>query len=78
VIEHGDLSAFRPGIAWLKCHHIPDVLHGLRGSTSALPLRYTLAELRGVLDAPRAYWRSRRAMRSHQLGSSQSTPRGTM
>ncbi|NTW00473.1 MAG: glycosyl transferase family 2, partial [Oscillochloris sp.] len=58
---------------WLRHYLLPQVLRSLR-HTHALPLWLTLAELRGALDAPRAfratYAHDRRMRQAHKLTSS--------
>lgn len=76
VFKHGDLSALRPGIAWLRSHHVPHLWSGLRGRPQGLTLSYTLAEIQGVLAAPKAYWRSRRAERSAWICDGMASSRG--
>jgi GT2 family glycosyltransferase len=64
LLLHGDAQAIYAGWSWLREHHLRQLWRGLRHHPDALPLDLTLAELRGVLQAPRAYRACRRRERA--------------
>jgi GT2 family glycosyltransferase len=63
LLEHHDPGAVYVGAAWLRSHHLRQLWLALGRKRSGLPFHYTLDEMRGVLAAPVAYWRTRRAER---------------
>ena len=63
LLMHRDSSAIATGAAWFLKHHLRNLWAGLRGNPEVPPLRFTLAEIRGVLAAPKAYRAVRRAER---------------
>jgi GT2 family glycosyltransferase len=64
LIEHRELSAVPIGLRYLWDQHVWQLWRGLRGKPDANPLPMTFAEWRGVLEAPMAYVRTRRAERA--------------
>lgn len=67
LLLHGEFVAIHSGLGWFLDHHLRQLWRGLRGCPDAQPLGLTLAEIRGVLEAPMAYFLSRR--RERALGS---------
>jgi len=64
VVEHRDLQALRIGATWFTRHHVGEVVRALLRRPDHLPLDIAVAELRGALRGPRAYFQSRRIERT--------------
>ena len=67
LLLHGEFVALHNGLGWFLDHHLRQLWRGLRGCPDAQPLDLTLAEIRGVMEAPWVYFLSRR--RERALGS---------
>lgn len=59
LLQHGDWGAFRPGLSWFVGHHLPHLWRGVRRDPQVLPVDFTVAEIKGVFAAPRAYFRTK-------------------
>jgi hypothetical protein len=59
VLQHRDPGAVQVGLLWFLNHHLRELVRGVF-KRSVVPLRYTLAEIRGALAAPAAYRKTRR------------------
>jgi GT2 family glycosyltransferase len=64
LLLHREFVALHSGLGWFLDHHLRQLWRGLRGRPNAQPLGLTLAEIRGVLEAPMAYFLSRRRERA--------------
>jgi GT2 family glycosyltransferase len=60
LLANRELGAFRLALAWLRHGQVPELLRSLRPSSRRVPLRLLLAEWRGCLEGPAAYFSSRR------------------
>lgn len=67
VADDKDWTAGRAAVGWFVGHHLRNAIRGLLRRRGAVPLRYTAAEIRGVLAAFGAYRKARRVER--QWGS---------
>jgi hypothetical protein len=61
-------GVIRIAYLWFRHAQLRHLLRGLMRRRDAPSLRLVIAELRGCLAAPRAYWRSNRRLKT--LGSS--------
>jgi len=61
-----DPEALLVGIFWFRQHHLRELWRALRQVPNSRPLDLMLREVRGVFNAPLAYWRCRR--RERRLG----------
>jgi GT2 family glycosyltransferase len=68
VVQHGDLPALRIGLSWFGKHYLRELARTLARRPNRLPLDLVLAELRGALRAPFAYFQSRRIERRREPG----------
>lgn len=69
LLRHREVVAIREGLSWLRHHHLPDLFAPLLpGRRRKQAVHLTLAELRGVLHAPRAYLLSLRREARPQSG----------
>lgn len=64
LLLHHEFVALHSGLGWFLHHHLRQLWRGLRSSPNAQPLGLTLAEIRGVFAAPKAYFLSRRRERA--------------
>ncbi len=64
LFRHRDWTVLRAAPSWFFHHHLKLVMRFLRGDRSR-PWKLIAAEVRGVLDAPAAYWKSRRVEREY-------------
>jgi GT2 family glycosyltransferase len=63
LLVGGELGVFKQAIAWLRHRQIPEFGRSLHPRRRRVPLAVLLAELRGCLAGPAAYFASRRALR---------------
>ncbi len=63
ALLNGEVSVLKHALAWLRHGQIPELARSLRPSARRIPLAFVLAELRGCLAGPRAYFASRHALR---------------
>jgi GT2 family glycosyltransferase len=63
LLLNGELSVLKQALAWLRHGQIPEILRSLRPASRRIPLSMVLAELRGCLAGPRAYFVARQAAR---------------
>jgi glycosyltransferase involved in cell wall biosynthesis len=63
LFSHRDWRVLRAGPEWFVKHHLGQLVGALRQDRQR-PLELVLAEIRGALAAPMAYWRSRTAKRN--------------
>jgi GT2 family glycosyltransferase len=62
--EHRDMSALAVGWQWFRGHHLRQLRRALLRQRGALPLDLVLSEIGGCLEAPYAYFYSRRRERA--------------
>ncbi len=58
-----ELGVLRHAFRWLYYAQVPRLWHALRGDPGSAPLDLVVAELRGCLAGPAAYWKARRQVR---------------
>lgn len=63
LLVNREVSVLKQAIAWLRHGQIPELLRSLRPRSRRIPLSMLLAELRGCLAGPRAYFTSRQQLR---------------
>ncbi len=63
LLLNRELSVFKHALAWFRQGQMPELLRSLRPRTRRVPTKLLLAELRGCLSGPRAYFASRQALR---------------
>ncbi len=63
ALLNGEISVLKQALAWLRHGQIPELVRSLRPASRRIPLTLVLAELRGCLAGPRAYFASRQALR---------------
>ncbi len=66
LFRERDPEAMLVGFSWFRNYHLRELWRSLRRLPGCRPLSLILTEIRGVFDAPLAYWRCRR--RERQLG----------
>lgn len=64
VIERGDLSVLRQATRWATRLQMPALWRSLLRRPGSAPMDLVLAELRGCLEGPFAWWRSSRGRRA--------------
>ena len=64
LVDHGEGGALQTWWWLVRRYFVPRLWRGWRGDAAAPPPSLTLAELRGWLDAPAAFVRSRRLERA--------------
>lgn len=75
LVEHGDLSAMRTAVQWVRHDHLRLLARLVLRRRSALPRDLVLAYWRGILVGPWAYWRSRaRERRYRRLDAAAAPP----
>lgn len=60
LTDHGDWGTLRAGASWFVAHHLRQLRWSLARHPQAQPLDLSLAEIRGVLRSPLAFYKSRR------------------
>jgi glycosyltransferase involved in cell wall biosynthesis len=73
VVEHGDLSALRTAVQWVRHDHVPMLGRRLLGRRTALPGDLVSAYWRGILAGPWAYFRSRARERAYARADAAAT-----
>ena len=63
LYEH-ELGVLRHAFRWLRYAQMPRLWHALRRGPESAPLDLVLAELRGCVAGPAAYWKARRQARA--------------
>ena len=63
VADDKDCAAIRAAFGWFVGHHLRNAIRGLLWRPGAVPLRYTAAEIRGVLASLGAYRKAQRVER---------------
>lgn len=63
LVDHGELSALRAAVSWLWWDHVRELGRVVLRRRTALPTLVVREYWRGVLEAPGAWWRSRRRER---------------
>jgi GT2 family glycosyltransferase len=66
LLRDRDPEALLVGLFWFRQHHLRELWRALRHVPNSRPLDLIVREIRGVFDAPLAYWRCRR--REWRLG----------
>ena len=61
--DHRDWNAMRVAANWFASHHVRNAVRGVLRRPGAAPLRFTTAEIRGVLASFRIYRKTRRVER---------------
>ena len=64
IQDHHDWTACRVAMHWFVDHHLRNLMRGLLRRPGTVPLRFTAAEMRGVLASFGAYRRTRRTERT--------------
>jgi len=60
LLANREVGAFRLALSWMRHGQIPELLRSLRPSSRRVPLRLLVAEWRGCLAGPAAYFTARR------------------